>query len=219
MIRTIPLFPLPGVVLFPGTLLPLHIFEPRYREMVADALAGDRIIGMVKLKAGLEEDEGDSPIHPIGGAGEIIELEELEDGRYNILLEGRFRFQVLEEKVPEVPGSSYRTARVVELETVPFNSAEEESRVCDLTTKIFEAVRPRIELPPLPDDPGPLAPERLAAEIALRLRYRPEELQSLLEVSSLPARYAALIGRMMEWQKRVEFLEPFRPGEIDGVRN
>ena len=71
----------------------------------------------------------------------------------------------------------------------------------------------------LGDDPAPLPPERLAAEIALRLRYRPEELQSLLEVSSLPARFAALIGRMMEWQKRVEFLEPFRPGEIDGVRN
>ncbi|MCA1583081.1 MAG: LON peptidase substrate-binding domain-containing protein [Acidobacteria bacterium] len=220
MIRTIPLFPLPGVVLFPGTLLPLHIFEPRYREMVADALAGDRIIGMAMLKTGLEGDEGGSPIHPIGGAGEIIESEALEDGRYNILLEGRFRFQVLDDQVREKkPGAAYRIARVAELETVPFLSAEEESRVCELTAKIFEAVRPRIELPPLPADPSPLTPERLAAEIALRLRYRPEELQSLLEVSSLPARYAALIGRMMEWQKRVEFLEPFRPGEIDGVRN
>lgn len=215
MTRTIPLFPLPGVVLFPGTLLPLHIFEPRYRDMVAQALAGDRIIGMAMLKPGFEGDEGDSPIHPIGGAGEIIESEELEDGRYNILLEGRFRYQVLEEK----PGASYRIARVAQLETVPFVSPEEESRVCELTAKIFEAVRPRIELPPLPDDAAPLPPERLAAEIALRLRYRPEELQSLLEVSSLPARFAALIGRMMEWQKRVEFLEPFRPGEIDGVRN
>ncbi|MEP6769652.1 MAG: LON peptidase substrate-binding domain-containing protein [Acidobacteriota bacterium] len=215
MTRTIPLFPLPGVVLFPGTLLPLHIFEPRYRDMVARALAGDRIIGMAMLKPGFEGDEGGSPIHPIGGAGEIIESEELEDGRYNVLLEGRFRYRVLEEK----PGASYRIARVAELETVPFVSGEEESRVCELTGKIFEAVRPRIELPPLPDDPAPLPPERLAAEIALRLRYRPEELQSLLEVSSLPARFAALIARMMEWQKRVEFLEPFRPGEIDGVRN
>ena len=215
MTRTIPLFPLPGVVLFPGTLLPLHIFEPRYRDMVAHALAGDRIIGMAMLKPGFEGDEGDSPIHLIGGAGEIIESEELEDGRYNILLEGRFRYQVLDEKAR----GPYRVARVVELETVPFASAEEESRVADLTAKIFEAVRPRIELPPLPEETPRLSSEGLAAEIALRLRYRPEELQALLEVGSLPARYAALIARMMEWQKRVEFLEPFRPAEIDGIRN
>ncbi len=215
MTRTIPLFPLPGGILFPGTMVPFHIFEPRYIEMVADALAGDRLIGLAMLKPGVDADLGSSPIFPIGGAGEIIESEQLEDGRYNILLEGRFRYQVLDEK----PRGPYRVARVVELETVPFASAEEEARVADLTAKIFEAVRPRIELPPLPEETPRLSSEGLAAEIALRLRYRPEELQALLEVSSLPARYAALIARMMEWQKRVEFLEPFRPAEIDGIRN
>ncbi len=213
--RTIPLFPLPGGILFPGTLVPLHIFEPRYIEMVSDALAGDRLIGLAMLKPGVDVDQGDSPIFQVGGAGEIVESEELDDGRYNILVEGRFRYRVLEEKAR----GSYRTARVAELETAPFASPEEEARVAGLTGKIFEAVRPRVELPPLPEEPAPLSPERLAAEIALRLRYRPEELQSLLEVSSLPARYAALISRMMEWQKRMEFLEPFRPGEIDGIRN
>jgi len=61
----LPLFPLPNVVLFPGVFLPLHIFEPRYKEMVADALAGDRIIGMALLRPGWEADyEGRPPIYP-----------------------------------------------------------------------------------------------------------------------------------------------------------
>lgn len=213
MIRRIPLFPLPGVVLLPGTLLPLHIFEPRYREMVADALSGNRVIGMAMLKPGFEEDEGASPVYEIGGAGEIIESEELEDGRYNILLEGKFRYRIVEES----PAAPYRVARVEEIASVPFSSAEEEARVADLASKVFAVVRPEIELPPLPE--GDLSPERLASEIALRLRYRPEELQALLETNALSARFGALIGRMMEWQKRVEFLSPFRPPDLDATRN
>ena len=69
MSRRIPLFPLPGVVLLPGTLLPLHIFEPRYRAMVADALAGSRTIGMAMLKAGWEIADENPAIHAIGGPG------------------------------------------------------------------------------------------------------------------------------------------------------
>ena len=73
---TIPLFPLPNVVLFPSVFLPLHIFEPRYREMVGDALTGDRIIGMVLLRPGWEADyEGRPPIYPVGCAG-LITLSE-----------------------------------------------------------------------------------------------------------------------------------------------
>src|SRR5260370_32604395 len=103
MSRRIPLFPLPGVVLLPGTLLPLHIFEPRYRAMVADALAGDRTIGMAMLKRGWEESDADPPIRLVGGAGEIVESERLEDGRYNILLEGPFRYPVLGTTPGETP--------------------------------------------------------------------------------------------------------------------
>ena len=78
-------------------------------------------------------------------------------------------------------------------------------------------IRPAIDLPPLPDED--LDAERLASEIALRLRYRPQELQAMLETNSVPARYANLIARMMEWQKRIQFLAPFRPGELDVTRN
>ena len=124
MSRRIPLFPLPGVVLLPGTILPLHIFEARYRAMVADALEGDRTIGMAMLKPGAEGPEPPR-IHAVGGAGEIIESEQLEDGRYNILLEGRFRYRVLEEARPD----PYRVARVEEIRSVPFPQPEERDRV------------------------------------------------------------------------------------------
>src|SRR5262249_30357040 len=94
----LPLFPLPNVVLFPNVFLPLHIFEPRYREMVADALATDRLIGMVLLRPGWERDyEGRPPVYPVGCSGVITHAERLADGRYNIVLRGVERFRILEE--------------------------------------------------------------------------------------------------------------------------
>ena len=98
----ISLFPLPDVVLLPGTLLPLHIFEPRYRAMVADALEGDRRIGMAMLKPGWELSDDPPPILPVGGAGRIVESEQFPDGRYNIVLEGEFRYRIVEE-TPAAP--------------------------------------------------------------------------------------------------------------------
>ena len=92
---TIPIFPLPNVVLFPNVFLPLHIFEPRYRAMVGDALAGDRIIGMSLLQPGYEADyEGRPAVYPIGCAGVITHAERLADGRYNIVLRGIEKFRI-----------------------------------------------------------------------------------------------------------------------------
>src|SRR5262245_38736192 len=96
----IPIFPLPNVVLFPGVFLPLHIFEPRYRQMVADALDADRIIGMVLLRPGWESDyEGRPPIFETGCAGLISHIERLADGRYNLILKGFEKFRVRGEDV------------------------------------------------------------------------------------------------------------------------
>src|SRR3954468_10145148 len=90
----IPLFPLPEVVLFPGARRPLMIYEPRYRQMVADALKGNRIIGTVLLRPGFEANyEGRPPIYGIGCAGLIEDYEELPDGRYGILLRGLTTFR------------------------------------------------------------------------------------------------------------------------------
>jgi Lon protease-like protein len=212
MSRRLPLFPLPDVVLLPGTLLPLHIFEPRYRAMVADALAADRTIGMAMLQPGTEPSEEAPAIHAVGTAGEIVESEALPDGRYNILLEARFRFRVLEEAAP----GPYRVARVEEVRTVPVPETEEGARILAVATGLFGEVARALDLPPLPSEA--ITPERLASEMALRLRYAPPELQRLLETDSLVARFAALQERMREWKERLDFLAPFRPSALD-VRN
>src|SRR5215208_6456014 len=95
---TIPIFPLPNAVLFPNVYLPLHIFEPRYRAMVGDALTGDRIIGMVLLQPGFEPDyEGRPAVYPVGCAGVITHSEPLPDGRYNIVLRGIEKFRITGE--------------------------------------------------------------------------------------------------------------------------
>jgi hypothetical protein len=213
MTRRIPLFPLPEVVLLPGTLLPLHIFEPRYRAMVADALEADRTIGMAMLKPGADASAAAPPIHRVGTAGEIVESERLPDGRYNILLEARFRFRVLDEEPPEL----YRVARVEEISTAPFREPAEEERLVASAVNLFGDVARQLDLPPLPSEA--ISPERLASEIALRLRYAPPELQELLETDSLPSRFETLRGRMLEWKSRLQFLAPFRPKDLDPRSN
>ena len=91
--RRLTIFPLPGAVLFPGLQLPLHIFEPRYRAMVSDALARDRRIAMVQPQ---RAEEG-APLYDIGCVGRIGEIEALDDGCYNLVLEGESRFRILRE--------------------------------------------------------------------------------------------------------------------------
>src|SRR3990172_9342939 len=83
------LFPLPNLTMFPHVVQPLHIFEPRYREMVEESLATDRLIAMVLLREGWEDDyEGNPPVHAIACLGQILADQRLDDGRYNILLRG-----------------------------------------------------------------------------------------------------------------------------------
>src|SRR4029079_7208895 len=109
----IPLFPLPETTLFPGVSRPLLIYEPRYREMVADALKGNKIIGMVRLRPGFEKDyDGRPPVYGVRCAGKIEQFEQLPDGRYVILLRGLTTFRIVSENQQK----PYRLARI---ETVP----------------------------------------------------------------------------------------------------
>jgi hypothetical protein len=111
----IPLFPLATVVFFPNTLLPLHVFEPRYRQMVKDIIDGERIIGMVLLKPGWEKSyEGNPEIYSVVGMGRIVNSEPLDDGRFNIVLYGLKRVKII-DIVKDIP---YRLARVEILEDV-----------------------------------------------------------------------------------------------------
>ncbi len=96
---TLPIFPLAGALLFPRSALPLHIFEPRYREMVKDALGGEKLIGMVQPR-----DRNDPPaVFGTGCIGRIIESEALNDGRFNIVLEGTRRFRIVRELAAQTP--------------------------------------------------------------------------------------------------------------------
>jgi Lon protease-like protein len=108
--EVIPLFPLPNVVLFPYMPLPLHIFEPRYRAMVRDALAGPRLVGMVLLRGDWKSEyEARPPIYTTGTVGQIVHVDELADGRFNIVLRGSREFTIAEELPPR---TLYREARV-----------------------------------------------------------------------------------------------------------
>lgn len=118
-------------MLFPGVPRPFHIFEPRYREMVLDALVGERIIGMVVLQPGFESDyEGRPPIYSIGCAGLITNVEELPDGRYNIVLRGLTKFRVKSERME-------RSYRLADVEAISESMDEDDARA-------LSAHRPRL---------------------------------------------------------------------------
>ena len=103
----VPIFPLPGAILFPRAQLPLHIFEPRYRDMVSDAIDGPGRIGMIQpLRL---DDDNQAPLFEVGCIGELTGIEELEDGRFNIVLLGTNRFRLVREASEE---EAYRSAEV-----------------------------------------------------------------------------------------------------------
>ena len=107
-LEVLPVFPLPQTVLFPGALLPLHIFEPRYRAMVKDVLATNKALAIALIRETGERDaHRNPPIETVAGVGVVIDHAELADGRYNILLRGRARVRL--EELPFVP--PYRRAR------------------------------------------------------------------------------------------------------------
>src|SRR2546426_5353427 len=106
----IPVFPLPTVVFFPRIYLPLHIFEPRYRAMIADAVAEGKCIGVALLKEGWEQQYyGNPPVFGLGCVGRLVSVQRLPDGRLNILLQGLSRYQIHEQFYDR----SYRQASVV----------------------------------------------------------------------------------------------------------
>lgn len=192
----IPLFPLPNAVLFPGMPLPLHVFEPRYRKMVGDALKGPRVIGMVLLRAGFEADyEGRPPIFTIGCAGRMDRCETLPDGRFNVVLRGLCRFRVLDEHL----GEPYRIATVRRLDD-PAGDVE-----------ALEAARPRLlaAIGRAGDGPAVLVMQNeLPADafvnaLCQSLDLEPLERQSLLDCDSVTARCDRLI-EILDWKAAAE---------------
>jgi uncharacterized protein len=185
----IPIFPLPNVVLFPSALLPLHIFEPRYRAMVADALESERLIGMVMLRPGWEPHYDKAPeVYPIGCAGFITHADQLPDGRYNIMLRGLEKFRILSERSARHGVERYRIARIESIKEVK-----------SVTTAASHAARQRLEkllakkLHKHDHDfiPKDVPDADLVHAIAQHLE--PLEKQALLECNSLLERCEALV--------------------------
>jgi Lon protease-like protein len=186
---TIPIFPLPNVVLFPNVFLPLHIFEPRYRAMVAEALKGDRIIGMTLLRPGFEADYNGRPaVYDTGCAGLITHSEPLSDGRYNIVLRGMEKFRIVDEDTSQ----PYRIARI---EALPEATDDAERADVRARRQRLEAVlaatierssgEPRFP-PAVPDDD-------LVNALAQYLPLEPVERQALLERRGIAERCRGLI--------------------------
>lgn len=211
--RLVRLFPLPNVVLLPGTTIPLHVFEPRYRRMLADALDSDRLIGMQLLKPG---DSGDvrPAVYSIGCAGEVVHHEPLEDGRSNILLRGTFRYRIDSEPPTDMP---YRIAEITPIGIAPLPPADGAGRTPrDLRRALADGVRrlaDGVGRASARELPARLSDEGLVNEAIGRLGLEPEEAYELLAMNRLEERYAWTLAHIEGVQRRLDFLSPFRrPG-------
>ena len=200
----IPVFPLPNVVFFPRTYLPLHIFETRYRRMVRDAAASHQMIGMVLLKEGWETDyEGTPAIFPIGAVGRMVTVQGLSDGRFNILLQGLSRFEIQEELGCE----AYRQGQI---KLTNFTTSEAKLP-SDVRTELVKMVGNFL----LTREDGvalatflkqPLDDEALVQNLSFTMDFTPLEKQFLLEADSLVQQARRLLDLLQF--KRYELNEP-----------
>ncbi|MFT3926346.1 MAG: LON peptidase substrate-binding domain-containing protein [Myxococcales bacterium] len=191
----IPVFPLPNVVFFPGTQLPLHIFEPRYRAMMRSCIESDRMVMAVTLlKPGYEANyDGCPPMHEICTVGKIEKHEELADGRYNLVLRGLFRARLHELPMGEV---TFRRARVDHLEAkrgtdrVSRDAMTTLLSTASLVAAMVRRQHPDFSLGVQPDDP----PQQVADTLADRLLADPNARQDILDTLDVAERVKRLTG-------------------------
>ena len=189
----IPLFPLAGAILFPRAQLPLHIFEPRYRDMVRDALAGPGRIGIIQPSG----DGEPPPLYRTGCVGEIVGAEELDDGRYNIVLHGSARFRMIAERDL---GTAYRQADV---DLAAFDDSEPEPLALALRADVEREAKRFGDALGLAVDwgaVGQLDDEMLVNAIAQVAPFDNGAKQALLEEQSLAGR-ADLVVQLMQFQR------------------
>jgi len=200
---TVRLFPLTGTLLLPGTFLPLNVFETRYRQLVADAMRGDRRIGMIQPFVPADDNSGpplgedrQPALYPVGCLGEVVECEPQDDGRYWIVLKGESRFRVVEEL--SVTGG-YRQV----LADCSTFSGDHHELDCDLEIGQLLAYAERyctaLELDFDLDLLASLPPAQAVNALSAALPLAPAEKQALLEAAAPDARGELLI-RLMEIQ-------------------
>jgi Lon protease-like protein len=205
----IPIFPLPNVVFFPQTILPLHVFEPRYRRLVSDALAGDRRFAVFLLKPGNEpEADGSAASFEVGCLGEIVRADALPDGRFNILLMGLVRIRI-EEFLTEVP---YRVvgASLVPERAAPDLEAGGRDAFRNLVKRYFRKVLGRSTGTSLGERPFEMLVNTAAANVETNVYER----QTLLEVDSVEdrmQRVAELMSEQLEARNVMRLARDTRP--------
>jgi len=186
---SLPVFPLSGALLLPGGCLPLNIFEPRYLAMVEDAMAGNKLIGMIKPKAELMPC-GTPHVEQIGCAGEITECEQTPDGRYLILLSGRSRFKVCDEM------GSLRGYRRMKVEWLP----ESEAPFTVNRKRLMPALKHYLHDRGLNCDFAAAAncpDDKLITSLAMICPFTPVEQQALLEAPDMAVR-SELLTTLLE---------------------
>src|SRR5436190_14382177 len=194
-LSAVPLFPLPNVVLFPRAVLPLHIFEDRYKIMTADVLGTNRMIAMALLKPGWEKNYYQMPaIEPVVCVGEILSWEQLPDGKYNFLLQGRVRARVMSES----KWKAYRVGELNALEetaTLEIDLEKERARLQDLFSAApFGALPIAKQFRELLD--GPIPTEAVADLAAFNLLEDIPVKQKLLEDVDIPHRIARIVEEL-----------------------
>src|SRR5271165_5431866 len=191
----LPIFPLAGVLLLPRGRLPLNIFEPRYLAMTRDALAGDRLIGMVQPSDPNQPMSGNPPVYPTGCAGRITSFSETEDGRFLITLTGLCRFRIREE-LPPVSGYRRVVPRWDEFAGDLRNLRDpgfDRERLMRGLRAYFDKHQIKAEWDAISSVPG----ERLVTSIAMVCPFEPSEKQALLEAPDLDER-AKLLTAIVE---------------------
>ncbi|HEY2090357.1 MAG TPA: LON peptidase substrate-binding domain-containing protein [Thermoanaerobaculia bacterium] len=202
----LPLFPLPDLVFFPNTRLPLHVFELRYRKMVSDALESDQRFGIVLLRPGWQADyQGTPAVHGCGTLGTIEQAVSLDDGRYNILVRGDVRFRI----VDEVMRDPYRTARVVvqpQIAAASEDAYAQREWLADLAKQYLKFLPNQMPVPEIET----VGLEALTNALIMSLNVEPEEKQKLLEIDDLIQRAEQIGSELTNLMETMQFLEPYR---------
>lgn len=206
----LPLFPLPNIVFFPHTRLPLHVFEPRYRQMVEDALESDQRFGIVLLRPGWESEYFGTPaVYDHGTVGTIENAVPLEDGRYNIVVRGDIRFRI----VDEIDGAPYRTARVVadpDLDRGMQEAYAKREWLAGVSKEYLRYLPDQTSVPEIET----VTLDALTNALIMSLNLDMEEKQKLLEERDVLARAEQVGTELTSRIESLRFLAPFRlPGE------
>jgi Lon protease-like protein len=204
----LPLFPLPNLVFFPHTRMPLHVFEPRYRQMVQDALEADERFGIVLLRPGWESEYfGAPPVYECGTVGTIEHAVPLEDGRYNIVVRGDVRFRIVEE-VSRVP---YRTARVIaepDLSPGVTEAYAQREWLADVSRQYLQYLPDQTAVPEIET----VSLDALTNALIMSLNLDTHEKQKLLELRDVVARAEQIGTELTSRMESLAFLSPYRRG-------